>query len=182
MTTIMTEWGGIVLFIALLAGSALSIVYWSLRNGISPMPTSPAAKRCLISLLPSQLEGSIYELGSGWGTLLFPLAEKYPHCKAIGVENSHIPFWASKTLLRFKRLKNVVLLRKDLFDVPLNDARLVVCYLFPGAMTKLKVKFEQELSPGTWVISNTFAVPGWTPVAAVDTGDLYRSKIYLYKR
>lgn len=182
MTMILTEWVGSVLLIASLAGLALSIVYWSLRNGISPMPTSFKAKRCLFSLLPEKLDGPIYELGSGWGTLLFPLAERYPHCLAVGIESSPLPYWASKTSLGFKQLSNVQLLRKNFFDVPLNDAGLVVCYLYPGAMKSLKAKFEKELAQGTWVISNTFAVPGWTPVASVDVGDLYRSKIYVYKR
>lgn len=181
MTQIMIEWVGIILLFALLAGVVLSVVYWSLRNGISPMPTSPKAKQCLISLLPNDLDGKIYELGSGWGTLLFPLAKHYPDCPAIGIENSHLPFMASKAMLFLKRLPNVKLERKDFFTVPLNDAKLVVCYLFPGAMERLKEKFEKELAPGTWVVSNTFAVPGWTPYAAVDVCDLYRTKIYLYK-
>lgn len=181
MTGIMIEYAGAILLLAFLAGIVLSVVYWSLRNGISPMPTSPKAKRCLLSVLPDKLEGTLYELGSGWGTLLFSLAEKYPQSFAVGIENSHLPFWASRTLLKFRRLPNVRLLRKDFFDVPLEEAGLVVCYLFPGAMSRLKEKFEKELRPGTWVVSNTFAVPGWTPVDVVDVRDLYRSKIYLYR-
>lgn len=175
------EWVGILFLIALFSGVALSVVYWSLRNGISPMPTSWKAKRCLLSALPEKLDGTIYELGSGWGTLLFPLAERYPGSRAVGIENSPLPFWASKMVQRFKRLSNVHLLQKDFYTVPLEGAGLVVCYLYPGAMKRLKEKFERELAKGTWVVSNTFAVPGWEPAAVVDVGDLYRSRIYVYQ-
>lgn len=158
-----------------------SIVWWSWRNGISPMPTSHKAKRCLFAHLPSKCTGNIYELGSGWGTLVFSLAKQYPNCQVIGLETSPFPFMVSKILLLFKRLPNVHLKRRDFFSISLKEASLVVCYLYPKAMQKLKIKFEKELAPGTWVISNTFSVPGWVPLAIYEVNDLYRSKIYVYQ-
>ncbi len=59
---------------------------------------------------------------------------------------------------------------------------MVVCYLYPGAMRKLKDKFEQELAPGTLVVSNTFSISGWKPINVIDTHDLYNTHIYLYEK
>lgn len=65
-------------------GLAISIVVWSICNGIVPMPTSFKAKRALIQSLPPGLSGNVYELGASLGTLLLPLAQRYPHTKVTG--------------------------------------------------------------------------------------------------
>jgi len=143
------------------------------------MPTSYKVKNKLFSLLPMEIKGKIYELGSGWGTLLLLLAEKYPQYQILGLESSPLPFWFSK--LRLRPYPNVKVVREDFFSKNLSDTGLVVCYLYPGAMEKLKLKFEAELRPGAVVISNTFAVPGWVPENMFIVNDLYRTKIYFYK-
>ena len=79
------------------------------------------------------------------------------------------------------KLPNGRLQRRDFFSMDLADAGLVVCYLYPGAMEKLKVKFERELKPGCWVITHTFAVPGWKAEAVYPVDDLYRTQIYVYR-
>lgn len=172
------------LFFAIVTGLILivsaSIIFWTIKNGISPMPTSLKAKKCLLEALP-KLSGIVYELGSGWGTLAFPIASRHPDVLVIGYETSPFPYFYSKILSLLKRLPNLKLIRKDFFKISLTDASVVVCYLYPGAMQKLKVKFSEELKPGTLIISNTFAIPGWRPEKVIVVKDLYRSRIYIYK-
>lgn len=157
------------------------IVIYSLWLGITPMPTSPKVKKELLALLPDKIEGTIYELGSGWGTLARPLAIMYQENNVLAYELSPIPFLLSQLLNLVFPKRNLRIERVDFFEKKLDTAGLVVCYLYPGAMAKLKNKFEAELKPGTWVISNTFAVPGWKSVVTVEVNDLYRSKVYLYR-
>lgn len=171
----------LVIFLLLLGWILLSIVIWSYRLGITPTPTSSKAKRCLLKALPDKLEGKILELGSGWGTLAVPLAKTYKNCSVIGYEISPLPFFVSWVRVRFSGVSNLKLLRQDFFKVDMSDASLIVCYLYPGAMRKLKEKFEKELKPGTYVISNTFAIPGWQPISVHEVNDLYRTKIYVYR-
>lgn len=171
----------IIILLVLILAIGVSIVVWSIKNGISPMPTSPKVKSSLLSILPEKFEGTIYELGSGWGTLIVPLAKKFPNCRIVGFETSPFPFWFSRLWLKMLGLPNVHLMRKDFFSVNLSDASLVVCYLYPGAMKRLKGKLEAELQPGTLVVSNTFAIPGWSSEKMLEADDIYRSKIYLYK-
>lgn len=134
----------------------------------------------LLEDMPPDFSGVIYELGSGWGTLAFPLANKFPSCLVIAVENSPFPYLVSKLRGFIFPLKNLVMQKEDFFQVSLKDARVVVCYLYPGAMSQLKEKFEKELREDSWVISNTFAIPGWKPVKEITLTDCYRTKIYLY--
>ncbi len=170
------------IFILLIFFILWSIVYWSIRNGISPMPTSLKVKKGLFELLPEKVEGDVYELGSGWGTLVFPLAVRYPETHVIGYETSLIPYWISYGFLLAFPKRNLALKRQDFFQVDLKGAHLIVCFLYPGAMEKLKEKFEKELQPGTLIVSNTFAIPGWKPIQIQEVKDLYRTKIYLYRR
>ncbi len=145
------------------------------------MPTSSKIKKALIQALPEQIQGTIVELGSGWGTLVFALADRYPQCKVIGYEISPIPYFVSQILKIVYKHKNVQFKRKDFFKEPLSEAAMAVCYLYPGAMQKLKSKFEKEGSPKS-IVSHTFSIPGWTPEKTIEVHDLYRTKIYFYHR
>lgn len=98
------------------------VCFWTLKNGISPMPTSTKVKRVLFEALPKHLEGEIVELGSGWGTLCFPLAKRYPNCRVIGYETSIIPYVVSQLVQLFLKQKNLKFIRKDFFKVPLSHA------------------------------------------------------------
>lgn len=90
----------------------LSIVYRSIRNGISPMPSSGAVRRVaareLGLLLPAAdgngQPGVIVEAGSGWGNLACALAPYAGGRPIIGVENSLLPLVVSRLALGLKRL------------------------------------------------------------------------------
>ncbi|MGD8833893.1 MAG: methyltransferase [Desulfobacteraceae bacterium] len=158
-----------------------SIVYYSSKNGITPAPTLDKAKQGLLGLLArKKINGNIYELGSGWGTLAFALAKQYAQCNVIGYENSIVPYMFSQVRHLFTDCENLKLVCKDFYTTPLNDADLVVCYLYTGAMVKLRNKFENELKKGAIVVSHTFAIPHWIPAEEIVVDDMYRNKIYLY--
>ena len=134
------------------------------------MPTSRKVRKALWNVLPS-CDGPIYDLGSGWGHLLILLAKKYPHAKIVEYETSWVPYLVSKVVtLPFP---TITVRRKDFFGEDLSGAGLLVCYLYPGAMKKLK-DIEVPL------ITHTFALPGREPLKVNEASDLYRTKIYLF--
>jgi hypothetical protein len=179
--TNLQTWIGIILFLFFAITLVTSLVMWSLRNGISPMPSSPKAKKAILSMIPEKSPGTIYELGCGWGSLLIPLAKQHAECHIIGFETSFIPYWFCRLRLAFLRLPNVNVQRQDFYFTSLEGASLVVCYLYPEAMRKLKYKFLAELDPKALIISNTFAIQEWIPKKVIVLNDLYHSKIYLYQ-
>lgn len=165
------------IFVGILLFIVLSILFWTLRNGISPMPSSRKATQTILSLIPPG-NRTIYELGSGWGNLAYAIAKQYPDRRVIGYETSLVPYWIARLLFRRGNLRFE---RKNFFSKNLRDAGLIVCYLYPGAMRQLKEKFQKELLPGTQILSNTFALPGWEPQHIVEVDDLYKTKIYRYE-
>lgn len=168
------------IFVFMLVLAALILVY-TLIVGISPMPTSPTVKAEMLAALPENLEGTVFELGSGWGTLAFPLAKRFPRCRVEAIELSPLPWLFSRLRHILDPLPNLVLHRGDFHKAPLGEAALVVCYIHPGGMEKLKPKLEAELLPGALVLCNTFAVPGWNPSSERVARDMYNSKVYLYR-
>ena len=169
-----------VLLVLLLLIFSISIVGFSLYTGISPMPSSRNATRIMALSLPKNSQ-NIYELGSGWGGLAIYLARKHPLARCHAIEISPLPWIVSVALQRIRQCSNLKIRRKNFFLLSLAEADVVVCYLYPGAMLKLKTKFERELKQGSWVISNSFAVPGWVPANTVQINDIWGSKIFIYQ-
>ncbi len=170
----------VLLLLAVLLVGMLSIVIFTLRTGISPMPTLGRVRRQLLPLVETDLEGTILELGAGWGTLAFTLADRCPRAKVIAFELSPLPFAFCWLRQRLAPRPNLELRRQDFFRASFTGASLVVCYLFPGAMTRLEPKLSAELAPGARILSHTFALRGWRPQHMLVVDDLYRTPIYLY--
>jgi hypothetical protein len=158
----------------------LSIVVYTLRTGISPMPTLGKVRRELLPLAEPELQGTVLELGAGWGTLAFALADRCPRAKVVAFELSPLPFACCWLRQRLAPRPNLELRRQDFFRASFSGASLVVCYLFPGAMTRLAPKLLAELAPGARVLTHTFALRGWKPLHTFLVNDLYRTPIYLY--
>ncbi len=159
----------------------LTLAY-TLRTGISPVPTTPRVRRTLLEGLPRELgEGTIFELGCGWGSLAVPLARAYPGHPVVGYELSPLPWAVSWLRARFVRSRNLRVFRRDFHRADLGDACLVVCYLYPGGMERLRPKLEAELRADALVVSNFFPVPGWTPQQTLRADDLERSPVYYYR-
>lgn len=158
----------------------LSVVLWTLRNGISPMPTSEKVKNNVLASIPPETQGIIVDLGSGWGNIAVQIAKLFPHCQIIGYETSPIPYYFSRFWAWYSHIPNVHFVRKDIFKVSLNQVSLIYCYLYPGAMKKLSKKLSEELKPGTIVISNTFSIPGWDPLRVLQVKDIYNTRVYVY--
>ncbi len=165
--------------------SFFSIVIWTLSNGISPMPTGKKAEKAIIQLIlenfNTNAQGNILELGSGFLTLARPINKLIPEKKILAYETSTVPYLFSKLMKCFCCNDNLTVLKQDFFTSDFTNACLIVCYLYPGAMAKLKEKFKNELKSGAMIVSNTFAIPGWTPLKTIIIDDLYHTKIYLYK-
>ncbi len=155
----------------------LLITISTISTGISPLPSSRSAIRSMMKMIP--LSSKVYDLGSGWGTLCFA-AEKIENCAVVGIESSIIPLFFSKLIIALNRKRMISVIRGDIYSVDISDANVIICYLYPKAMEKLAINLRKRVVPGTTIISNTFALPGWTPVETIVLNDLYRTKIYRY--
>lgn len=178
---------------------ALSIIYYTLKLGISPMPSNAIVTKNILRLL-RELESAnninshtrIAELGAGWGSLVFAIARQYPQAVVTAYERSFVPW----LILRIRRLlwvqPNLIIKRLDFLEQDLGHQQLFICYLYPGGMTKLADKIKIDKLSGL-LITHTFALPltkethveadGQTNVELIkklQANDLHQTPIYVY--
>jgi len=158
-----------------------AIVASTLATGSPPLPTSPKVKAAMLAAVPAGLAGTIFELGSGWGTLAFSLARRFPDCPVEAYELSVVPWLFSRLRHMAEPLPNLAIHLGNFHRVRLNGAALVVCYLHPAGAEKLRPKLEAELGSGALVLTNFFAFRGWRAEAELAPGDIHDTKVFLYR-
>ena len=92
-----------------------SIVFSTIKIGISPMPSSRKAYQAMLALTDETGTGPIYDLGSGWGSLVIRLAIKNPDRQIVGYELSLFPWLITKIITRVLGLRNLAVYREDFF-------------------------------------------------------------------
>lgn len=168
------------ILVLVLSGIFISLLYCWL-TGISPVSSTFKSSRSIIKAVPPEQKGVICELGAGWGRLAFSLAHRCPESRVLAYELSPVPWIFLKLRAFLFGPRNLKIVRRDFFKDDLSKASLVVCYLYPGAMAKLSSKLLLELKPSAEVISNTFKVPTWTPVATKNLEDVMCPEVFYYK-
>jgi len=122
-------------------------------------------------------EDYLFELGAGIGSVTFPAArEKMARVKAIEIEPLRY------LVLRLRRAlgtsaDRIEIRRENMYSVDLREATVVSAFLWPGAMARLRPKFERELRPGARVVSRCHKIPDWTPAEYDAAADVY---LYLW--
>ena len=169
------------LILVLILAAVALIFIQTVFSGTPPMSTSARARTVLLDVIPPGSGGVIYELGSGWGGLARSLARRDLSSSVVAFEVSLIPWAVSRLWLALNPVPNLTIRLRNFYNRPLTDAAGVVCYLYPGTMKKLKSKLEAELPDSAWVISNTFAMPGWKPERRVQVEGVLSSSVYLYR-
>lgn len=167
---------------------ALSILWSTLRTGMSPMPSSGHARAAMLMALVDT-EGPVAELGSGWGHLLVAVARRYPDRQVVGYEVSWLPWLASLVLKHSLRLHNLTIYRANFLHAmdrgELTAIRVILCYLHRDGMTAINDRLDTALLPPSgqleWLISNNFALGERRPQASWQLKDFYRSPVYRYR-
>lgn len=136
--------------LALVCIALLSIFWSTITLGISPMPTLGKVKREVLALIPEDLEGEVHELGAGWGTLAWAVASRCPRAQVIAWERSPFPWLFCRLRQVFQPRPNLTVRFGDFHRADLKAARLVLTYLWTGAMTRLGPKFEACFPPARW--------------------------------
>jgi len=160
---------------------SISIIYHTIRLGISPMPSSAKAYTAMLTLAEETANGTIVDLGSGWGNFVIPMAKKNPQRQVVGYELSFLPWLSSSLIKKVLGLQNLTLFRQDFYHADLSKASVLVSYLFPQAMEKIEHKLLNEQHNIDFLISNNFALPTSKALKVVQIDDFYKSPIYLYK-
>ncbi|QFT20562.1 hypothetical protein FIV02_03105 [Pseudomonas sp. THAF187a] len=165
----------------LLGFVVLLLVNWnSLRERVplylSGRRAQQQLQRCLSEREPPL---RFVDLGCGTAGTLLQLARHCPRGQFVGVETAPLLFvfaW-----LRCLLQENCSIRYQSLWRVDLADFDIAYCFLSPVPMPRLWRKAEGEMRPGSWLISNTFEIPGVPAdrTLAVDEGR--QTSLYLWQ-
>ena len=118
------------------------LLYFFINSGFMqnppPVPTTGKVKTAMIDdvakILAKRKNQTVMDLGSGWGTLLIPLAKKFPNHHFIGIEYGFVPYFISK--FRTRKMHNIAFYRQDFWNTDISKADVIFLFLLNRLMGK----------------------------------------------
>ncbi len=149
---------------------------WPISIGAMYLPTPKNIVDKMLDLAEVGKNDVVYDLGSGDGRIVISAAEK--GAQAVGVEADLIrTYWSRIRARRSAAGKRVRIIWGDFFKNSVADATVVTVYQGEGINKKLRQKFEEELRPGSRVVSFSFKFEGWEVAEKHPDADIYLYRI-----
>lgn len=168
------------LLLAVVLGAIAVVAYFvfaSFAFGAGYQPTPRRSVEAMLRLAEVGPNDTVYDLGAGTGAIVFRAARTY-RAGVVGVEVEPIRF----LILKLRRAAGPFADRIELrwgnfYSLDFRAASVVTAFLWPGAMERLRPKFEAELPRGARVVSHCHEIPGWRALTYDAETD-----VYLYRR
>ncbi len=155
---------------------AAYFIFATFAFGAGYQPTPKIVAEAMLRYAEVGPRDVVFDLGAGTGAIVFRAARVY-RAKVVGAEVEPIRVLILRLRRRFGPAGDRITIRwGNLFDLDFREATVVTAFLWPGAMSRLREKFESELAPGVRIVSYYHPIPGWTPVRS--DSDLL---VYLYR-
>lgn len=169
-------------FLFLYTGSMLFHMFSTLFHKRAPfVPSSRRMVDRLPDLITLNTTSVVYDLGCGDGRILRSLHRHFPAARYVGIENDLFPYLLAH-LFNWRIVSDrFIIKRKNFFTEDLSSATHVIMYLFPEVMDQLLPKLEQELKPGTVLVSFDFSFTNKKPERIVKTPELGRHQVFVYR-
>jgi hypothetical protein len=159
----------------LLPLAALLLIYPLQAWRDAPLfPTAPDALVGLRGRLALPPSPSILDAGSGLGHGLAALAREWPDARLQGIERSALLNLGARLRVPAAQLHG-----GDFWAHSWAGHDLVYLFQRPESMARAWAKAEAELSPGAWLVSLEFAVPGVAPAFRLEHAG--RRTVWVYR-
>jgi protein-L-isoaspartate O-methyltransferase len=131
------------------------------------VPTSSGVADAMLKLAQVTANDVVYDLGSGDGRIVIAAAKKYG-ASGVGVElDAELVKQARKNAMKAGVSDRVTFVQADLFKTDLSKATVVTLYLSNSINLRLRSLLQQQLRPGSRVVSHRFEMGDWKPDATV---------------
>ncbi len=152
-------------------GNKMDIMFDLIRRHVSSSSMST----------PSLLK--FVDLGSGDGRVVFRAAREGIFHKSVGYEiNPALHMWVKfRQMITPKYWSSTQFYLGDLWKVKLHHYDVVAVYGLYPIMDRLGKKLQQELKPGSIVVSNVFEIPNWKAVSSTASASSQGKGVYLYQ-
>ncbi|RUM47999.1 MAG: SAM-dependent methyltransferase [Hyperthermus sp.] len=143
------------------------------------VPTREEVLSVILSLLNLKPGDVFYDIGCGDGRVAVGVARNFTGVRVKCIEAKEELVYKAKANAASAGVR-IDVINADFFNYWLGDANVIYMYLLTSVNHKLKPKFEEELRPGTLILSLDFPIPGWNPLAQVELPRSWQRTIYIY--
>jgi len=152
------------------------------RKKIPFVPSPHDVVEKMLSIADPKPDELLIDLGSGDGRIVISAAKDY-RCRSLGVEIEDTLIDHSMRRVQRLGLKNVKIVKADLYRFDPSNADIVTLYLLPETLRALKPKLL-NLKRGARIICHDYKMPGLEPdeIYVVKSRTTGRNHlIYLYE-
>jgi precorrin-6B methylase 2 len=145
------------------------------------IPTEDAVVSAMLAMAKVTRTDVVYDLGCGDGRILIAAAARLG-ARGVGVEiDPAMVKTARAAVAKAGVADKVTIIEGNIFDpaIKIGDATVVTLFLLESLNTRLReTRFQNELKPGTRIVSNAFTMGSrWPPEKSETVGN---STIYLW--
>jgi uncharacterized protein (TIGR03000 family) len=128
------------------------------------VPTPQKVVDKMLEMAAVTKDDVVFDLGCGDGRVVISAARKYG-ARGIGVDIDPRRVQEARANLRKEKVEKLVEIRHgDALKVAdLSRATVVVTYMLPEFMEKLRPILRKHLKPGTRIVAHDYPVPEWEP-------------------
>lgn len=124
--------------------------------------TPPAVVEGMMDLAQIGPNDVVYDLGCGDGRIVIAAGKR--GARGVGIEiDPKLVKEATENAQKNNVAGRVTIVEQDLFQADFSDATVVVVYLLPSMLMKLRPVFWKTLKPGSRVVSHSFDMGDWKP-------------------
>jgi len=150
------------------------------------VPTPMPVVEKMLELAEIKKDDIVYDLGCGDGRIVITAAKQYG-IKGIGIDIIQDRIQESREGAKKAGVTELVEFRlQDATKVNFSEASVVTLYLLPESNELLRPLLDQQLKPGSRVVSHGYRIPGWEEKLAESVtvedeyGDIH--SVFLYRK
>ena len=150
------------------------------------VPTPMVVVEKMLEMAQVDEDDIVYDLGCGDGRILIMAAKTYG-ARGVGIDLDPRRIMESQFGAEEAGVEKLVEFRmEDATKADFTEATVVTLYLLTESNRLLRPEFERQLSPGAYVVSHNYPIPGWEEkeIEFVTIMDAVGEEhdIYLYQR
>jgi len=150
------------------------------------VPTPMAVVEKMLELGSVDKDDILYDLGCGDGRIVIAAARKFG-TRGVGIDLDPQRIEESRRAAKEAGVDGGLEFRlQDVMKADIRRATVVTLYLLPESNALLRPLLEEQLKPGTLVVSHNYSIPGWEDkevnYVTLQDGTGQDHTIFVYKR
>lgn len=135
--------------------------------------TQPEVVKVFLRLAHIDSDDLVCDLGCGDGRLLISAVNDFGAKKAIGYEiREDLCVSAEKEIRKLQLQDRIKIVHGDLLEADLSNCSVVTMYLSSEANELIRIKLQEQLKPGSRVVSYSYPINSWNATEEVKLQDL----------